>query len=50
VVSIVLHEYFTYFCRKVQGGFGADLYRKSTGDVVLGKSAAKDSHPHPRSR
>jgi len=31
----------TCFCRKSPPEFGVDVYRKSTGDLVLGKSAAK---------
>jgi hypothetical protein len=30
VVSIGLPEDSTYFCRKRQAGFAADVYRKST--------------------
>ena len=33
----------TYFCRKTPADFDVDVYRNSTGDLVLGKSAAKDS-------
>ena len=31
----------TYFCRERPADFGVDVYRKSTGDLALGKSAAK---------
>ena len=30
------------FCRKTRDVFGADVYRKSTGDLEPRKSAAKD--------
>jgi hypothetical protein len=30
------------FCRKTPAVFGAEVYRKSTGVSVLGKSAAKE--------
>jgi hypothetical protein len=33
----------TYFCRKAPADFGVDVYRKSTGCLVIGYSAAKDS-------
>ena len=36
-------ERFPYFCRKTPADFGVDAYWKSTGGLVLGKSAAKDS-------
>jgi hypothetical protein len=31
----------TNFCSETPANFGVDVYRKSTGDSVLGKSAAK---------
>jgi hypothetical protein len=31
------------FCRKMAAVFGAEVYRNSTGVLVLGKSAGKDS-------
>ena len=42
-VTCWLGRRFTLFCRKTPAGFGVDVYRKSTGDLVLGKSAAKNS-------
>ena len=32
-----------YFCRKMPADFGVNVYRKSTGELVSGKSAAKVS-------
>ncbi len=32
----------TYFCGKTPSFFGIKVYRKSTGDQVVGKSAAKN--------
>jgi hypothetical protein len=30
-----------YFCRKAPTDFGVNVYRNSTGDLVVGKSPAK---------
>jgi hypothetical protein len=35
VVSVGLSEASTYFCRKRQADFGADVYRKSTGVLAV---------------
>ena len=34
---------YTVFCRKTRDVFGVEVYRKSTGDLDLGKSAGKES-------
>jgi hypothetical protein len=44
VVSGGLAEDPTYFCGDIHDSFGADVYRKSTGDLVLRKSSAKNPH------
>jgi len=36
VVSVDLLEDSTYFCKKTQDGFSADVYRKSTVDRGTG--------------
>ena len=36
------------FCRKMAADFGAEVYRNSTGDLGLGKSAGKRTRPRTR--
>jgi hypothetical protein len=36
-----------YFCRKTPADFDVDAYRKSTGDMDVVKSAAKESRSLP---
>jgi hypothetical protein len=42
VVSAGLPEDSTYFGRKTQAGFGADVYRNSTVGLAAGQSEAKN--------
>ena len=39
----------THFCGKTSADFGVNVYRKSTGDLVLGNSAARGGNRRPLS-
>jgi hypothetical protein len=40
-ITSVLRRKSIKICREMPGDFGVNVYRKSTGDLVLGKSSGK---------